>query len=434
MHINETGSTSESSQIPNTKNQQVQEQAQNNSIFAKFNDNNNIVDLSDVTYTNDAGNTSKPLAITNFLNQNAGKSWSTKLKQEVGQLINRFNLEQEGDNLIDDLDNMQESFDNFKDSVNSEFENFKKSVGIEFNETSKKLAPSTGDTVAVRNNDNTTSQINFKDKTITLYSSDGTVIEKRAMTEKEQTLSAAELIENLQKPDSEPQYMKAQFKSAPSTGETVAVRNNDNTTSQINFKDKTITLYSSDGTVIEKRTMTEKEQTLSAAELIENLQQDNRSIDEPNNPQIKPKKDVPVNQVNNNGVTGTYSLVTNKNGGYRLRTNFTVNSFENQAAQAFSKGLYNEFGLIDLKYDSNGQYTFRGLKSGSFNVLQSMVRQKGQQIAGYTEIYKDLQTKQDNGETLTAGEQKFMKDYNKMLNKFGLQINANGELEDLKKE
>ena len=360
MHINETGSTSESSQIPNTKNQQVQEQAQNNSIFAKFNDNNNIVDLSDVTYTNDAGNTSKPLAITNFLNQNAGKSWSTKLKQEVGQLINRFNLEQEGDNLIDDLDNMQESFDNFKDSVNSEFENFKKSVGIEFNETSKKLAPSTGDTVAVRNNDNTTSQINFKDKTITLYSSDGTVIEKR--------------------------------------------------------------------------TMTEKEQTLSAAELIENLQQDNRSIDEPNNPQIKPKKDVPVNQVNNNGVTGTYSLVTNKNGGYRLRTNFTVNSFENQAAQAFSKGLYNEFGLIDLKYDSNGQYTFRGLKSGSFNVLQSMVRQKGQQIAGYTEIYKDLQTKQDNGETLTAGEQKFMKDYNKMLNKFGLQINANGELEDLKKE
>ena len=55
----------------------------------------------------------------------------------------------------------------------------------------------------------------------------------------------------------------------------------------------------------------------------------------------------------------------------------------------------------------------------------------GQQIAGYNAIYQDLQAKQANGETLTAGEQKFISDFIKTLEKHGLQINANGELEDI---
>lgn len=72
-----------------------------------------------------------------------------------------------------------------------------------------------------------------------------------------------------------------------------------------------------------------------------------------------------------------------------------------------------------------------GYKANNYSILSTMVTIQSQQIAGKTAIYQDLQAKQSSGETLTAGEEKFMSDYNTLLQQSGLQINSNGELEDI---
>ncbi len=133
------------------------------------------------------------------------------------------------------------------------------------------------------------------------------------------------------------------------------------------------------------------------------------------------------------GIIGLYSFDEDANSSYRLKTKFNI-TYENQAFSAFKNGITNEFGLIDIKPNSEGWYEFRGIKAKSINILQSMVRSEGQEFAGYTAIYNDLTMKQSQGITLTKGEQAFMEDYNNLLIKYNLQINDNGELEDLKKK
>lgn len=187
MAISGVGATPEP-QKPKSEIQTNDEEVVNNSsIWAEFNDSDNKVDISDVKYNQNK----KSSAIKNFLEKHNGESWTSALKSEAKQLINRFNLECEGDDFGNNANDFRASFDNFKNSVKNEFENFKAG-------NKKDATPKTGATIAALNDDGTTFEINLQSNSITKYAEDGTILEKRAITTDEQALSANDLISKLQ--------------------------------------------------------------------------------------------------------------------------------------------------------------------------------------------------------------------------------------------
>lgn len=325
--------------------------ANNSSIWAEFNDSDNKVDISDVKYNQNK----KSFAIKNFLVKHNGETWTNALKNEAKQLIERFNLECEGDELGDNANDFRTSFDNFKNSIKNKFDNFKSG-------NKKETAPKTGTTIAVLNDDGTTIEIDKQNNSITNYAEDGSIIGKRVMTAEEQAFSVNDLIGNLQ---------------------------------------------------------SAKTETVKTTSVVLNQPQ----VAEDNNNVAKRK-------IQGEGIVGIYQFEEKDDGGYSIRTDFVINSYKNQASIAYKKGLENDFGFSNIKPDKDGYFRFRGLVAGSYNALKMVVKQKAQQISGYTAIYNDLHTKQTNGEKLTTGEQKFMQDFNNMLNTSGLKINDNGELEN----
>lgn len=221
------------------------------------------------------------------------------------------------------------------------------------------------------------------------------------------------------------------LKEAPSTGDTVAISNDDGTSYEINTKDQTITKYGSDGSVIEQRPMSSAEQNLSTQDLIDQLQTPTVS-EEVESVEEKPVTDQPSDspvprKIKGDGMIGSYTIQETEGEGYKLEQNFTVSTFQNKAAIAFNKGL----DFTTIKRDEEGFYNFRGIKSESYNILQRLVQIKSEQIAINTAIYQDLQSKQAGGEELSTAEQKFMSDYETMIKDSGLQMNESGALEDI---
>ena len=168
------GNTQSSAREVSTNN--IDTHSDNNTIWAKFSDKDNIIDSTDVYYTQD-GTISEE--INKFLEANKGKNWTTALKNEFNQIIQRFNLECEGDDLFNDVDSLLDD----KNNVSSQ---------------EKKIKTSTGKTFAIYNNDNTTLQIDLNEHTITKYDSNGKILSRREMTAEERTLPTNNLIELLQ--------------------------------------------------------------------------------------------------------------------------------------------------------------------------------------------------------------------------------------------
>ena len=215
--------------------------------------------------------------------------------------------------------------------------------------------------------------------------------------------------------------------SPANTGGVVAVRNEDGTSYKINEKDSTITKFSADGQAIEQRAMTPEEQSLSTQDLITQLQASAASAVDNSGEEPQPINTPERTIAPGKGVMGSYVITDTGDGGYEYNGSNLVVTGNSQALKAFKSG----FELLNLKHDKNGIYKFRGVVAKNISALQLSVEQTAKDIAQRTAVYKDLQAKQENGEILTPGEQKFMQDYNRLLQNSGLKINKNGELEDI---
>lgn len=327
MSILEVGATPEPNKPPKENTNFEEKSEDNNSIWAKFNDNDNIVDLSDVSYVAHNNKLKSSSSIKAFLERHQGEAWTEILRNEIKQLIACFNLECE--------------------------------------------------------------KTESKDENNPLY----------VFTTKTETRK---------------------------TGEVVGIMNDDGTSYGINIKDGVITKYSESGTILEQRKISAEESSLSTQELINKLRS------ESNKTQVPDQKVATENRkITGQGISGSYQLSDDGKGGYKLTMNLNIVGYKNQAVKAFKNGLIDDIGMLKIKPDENDQYNFRGVKSRNPNVLRIAVNNKAQQIACQTAIYKDLQERKTNGETLNTGELKFMQDYNTLLKQSNLKLNEQGDLEDL---
>lgn len=215
-----------------------------------------------------------------------------------------------------------------------------------------------------------------------------------------------------------PEYT-CEIDEAPTTGDFVSVRREDGISFQINIKNQTITKYDSNGKVVNERAMTSEEKAIPTQELIDRLYS---SKDTPEIQNDNSKPDVENRQIKEKGISGTYQF-TDTEKGYSIKTNVSVSLANSPVGKAFLNGLTNQFGLVNIKPDEQGYYNFRGIKAKTYNILCTKVRTAAQQFAIHTAIYNDLQTKVKNGETLSSGEEKFIRDYNALLAKSGFTIN-----------
>ena len=203
----------------------------------------------------------------------------------------------------------------------------------------------------------------------------------------------------------------------------------DGTKYTINNNDGTISI-TKDGKT-ETRQMTPEEKGLSPQQLVVNLEAakatSKAEVLLANNEADKIEK----RTINDDSINGTYTLTETEKGECNLEYEFNGLSNANPSAQAFQKGLTSSYGLPAIKKDNEGYYNFRGMKSKNYNTLSRMVQAKSNNFAVKTVVYQDLQSRQSSGETLTSAELKFMEGYVKSLKVYGLQFNANGELEDM---
>lgn len=218
------------------------------------------------------------------------------------------------------------------------------------------------------------------------------------------------------------------------TGDIVSVIANDGTTYSIKAKEHTITKYDANGKVIEERAMTQDEREMETQDLINKLQgllekpALDKSIKSGNEQQVESRKNI-----SGKGFNGSYSITDTDDSGYKIVHNMNI-FYGNQTVKVFNKGFFDKYGTPTqtvTQPDKSGYYTFRGIKARTYAALRFEVDTNSKEIAAHTAIYKDLQGRKSNGEKLTVGEEKFMSDYIKELQKFGLQMNNKGELEDI---
>lgn len=373
------GATPEPQQPQERHVQQQQQEKQNPSVFAEYNDKDGKVDTQDVSYT--TNQTSEN--ITKFLQINKGKEWTNSLKFQIDNLIKTFNFEcaQQA---------MQNSFNNFAQNARDEFEDFVNGAKKKFEQFSQpaiqgkmhKVEKEVGHLVPILNDDGSSYQIDFKNKTIAKYSPEGELIGKRAMTDEEKAMKAQDLINSVQNnPDvvktEKPE--KAEVPPAP----------------------------------------VETEQVDEA--------KDAAPVNSPEN-SVAPKD---TRTINRDGVNISYSFTEKEDGSYSYEYNGGVQAFRNSTVRAFRKGLSAGPDVKCTVEESSEGYTFRGIFAKTYNILDRKIDNIAKTLAVKTAIYQDLQTRQTNGETLSKFEQKFMDDYLKSLTEFGLQMNENGELEDI---
>lgn len=234
----------------------------------------------------------------------------------------------------------------------------------------------------------------------------------------------------------------------------------DSTSITINFKDGTVTKYSSDGKGIGQRALTAEEKQLSAQELADKLSKNfeiQENVDDVNNPDVvlkaqklaepteksdtKPAGKVLQEQkgfsdnarIAKNGYTVIKYEFIETEDGYSLLKDGIVVPFRNKDAIAFQRAFdLSSIQNVDysVKQDSRGYY-YRGLSSPTHSGLASLVKTQAIKIAEDGAVYRDLQARQANGEELKDYERKFMQEFLDSLTPLGLQMNENGEIVDL---
>lgn len=129
----------------------------------------------------------------------------------------------------------------------------------------------------------------------------------------------------------------------------------------------------------------------------------------------------PVRKPNNAGTTSspgiTLTYEINDDGRPIIKQGY-VDYSENPDFDFFKHAEFTE--------DNDG-YHCRGLTSRNISSLLTLVQQRAMVFARETAIYNDLKAKG----TLTAGEEKFVENYLKSLESYGIRINENGELENI---
>lgn len=365
--------------------QQQQQETQKPSVFAEFNDTDGKIDSQDVKYNTDKTSSN----ITKFLSAFNGKDWTASLKFQIEKLIQQFNFESA-------KETMQNSFNNFVQEAQQDFENFKNETQKDFNGNNTNVVAQgrvlknekpVGHLVPISNDDGTTYIINFADKTINKYSATKELLGGRPMTDAEKSMEAQDLIK--------------QIHNNPDAVKTVGT--------------------------------TKTEETTVPAKTTPTKEIENSAPVAPKEPTGPPEN---AKFVNRDGINGWYALTETENGGYSISSSCNINNYRNPAARALQKGLegsyhprtgYNDYSV---ESDSKGFY-FRGMSGITHSILSRTVDSKASQLAMHTAIYQDLQAKQKNGETLCDFEQNFINNYLNSLTEYGLQLNENGELEDI---
>ena len=109
----------------------------------------------------------------------------------------------------------------------------------------------------------------------------------------------------------------------------------------------------------------------------------------------------------------------------------SINNYRNPAARALQNGIDGSNNKNYTVETDSKRFYFRGMSGITHSILSRTVDNKASQLAMHTAIYQDLQAKQKNGETLCDFEQNFINNYLNSLTEYGLQLNENGELEDI---
>lgn len=139
--------------------------------------------------------------------------------------------------------------------------------------------------------------------------------------------------------------------------------------------------------------------------------------------------------IENSSINLKYEFTVEGDNKYTYKTACPVlRPIINKECIAFKKGISSEKGLRSkVKSDSNG-YHFRGITAESYSALMSKIDATANKIAIDTAVYKDLKSRQANGEELNVAELNFMENFLNSLAQYELCLNENGELEDIPTE
>ena len=146
-----------------------------------------------------------------------------------------------------------------------------------------------------------------------------------------------------------------------------------------------------------------------------------------NGEQVKQNQEPVKRSINNGNAVGNYSIVSDGHGGYKVDAH--IYSFDGGDAKAFFKTLTIS-GRDYAEEGPGGMYSFRGVSSNSRQGLERALRNISNQVSMNNAVYKDLLTRQQNGDELSAEEKKFMQDHVKNLEQYNLGVDAQGNLID----
>lgn len=258
---------------------------------------------------------------------------------------------------------------------------------------------------------------------------------------------------------SQPQEVKAQQSSkSTETGNTYAVRNDDGTTTVFKSKEgsETETQYDDKGNVLSiiityedgsigkfdyKKGIgvlklsngTVENYKIEGGKLVKVTPQESN---DPNydkavrggyNAKTEPSN-VEKREINMNGVDGSYSIKSTRDGRYDIRTNFIITE-ENPI-----KHKFNSMEIKTTKNSSTGQYTVNKGGIIARHINQSFARQfldlHVDKFVNEHVVYIDLLQRKNNGIELTKPEQKFMANHLKQMEKLDVKFDENGNIID----
>ncbi len=142
-----------------------------------------------------------------------------------------------------------------------------------------------------------------------------------------------------------------------------------------------------------------------------------------------PLKDQPM--ISRQGISGKYIITESKNElGFDARSNFRF-GMNHEANKFFGKASLIAMDKKDqITRGADGSYSFRGINAKTHRQFQQKLITISQKISGNNAIYNDLLSKQKSGIELTEPEQNFIKYHLQNLEKYGLGVDANGNLID----
>ena len=113
--------------------QSSEEKSSSPSVWAGLCDDNGIVDMTDVRYSQEGARSKEIATLLKIFN---GEKWTDSLKAKVGQLIVKFNLQQKycQDASLEKHDSgLQADFNKFVGQLTQEFQDFAESSYADFN-------------------------------------------------------------------------------------------------------------------------------------------------------------------------------------------------------------------------------------------------------------------------------------------------------------